>query len=185
MLSVCACMCTHVHAIALHRQYSASILQLLILHVCSHRIHCVLPSKLLLMNLQSNFLHWKKTYNTFKGFMCIWGRSLRIKSCFHPGIPNITRMSRGKVKTSCPMYPAYLRPLLQIPGTKSKNDFPSVFFRAQTLPTRVSWAGNLSDGYLGEASPLFTDWEWCQQDKWGTVFLTARRKAEIEATSSS
>lgn len=152
--------------------------------MCSHRIHCVLSNKLLFMNLQSNLLQWKKP-TMHSRVSCVWGQSLRIKSRFHPGIPNITWMARGKVKTSLSLVSTYLRSLLQIPGTKLKNDFPSVFSRAQTHPTRASSAGNLSDSYLGEASPLFTAWEWCQQDKWGTAFLTARRKAEIEATSSS
>lgn len=78
MLSVCVCvrMCTHVHAIALHHQYSASVL-----YVCSHRIYCVLSNQRLLMNLQSNLLQWK-SLQYIQGFSVYLGTKPMYKVMF-------------------------------------------------------------------------------------------------------
>lgn len=121
-------MCTHVHAIALHRQYSASILQPLILYVCSHRIHCVLPSKLLLMNLQSNFLHWKKNLQYIQGFHVYLGTKPTYKVMFSSWhTKHYTNVKRQSQNFLVPCIPRISDPCCKSQAQSQRMIFPLCF----------------------------------------------------------
>lgn len=86
----------------------------------------------------------EKAYNTFKGFLCIWGQSLYIKPCFLPGISNITWMARGKVNISL----SHVSHISQIPPANPRHKvkewfFPMCFPGPKHFPHELAQLGTL------------------------------------------